>query len=90
MSKSKGNVRNANRSHLVCPDYWTREFARGECCTVGVLVQILFQTAAAGDSHAKESIRSYFFVDYGKIIADHSSGDPLRDSGEEQGKAVKL
>jgi hypothetical protein len=56
----------------------------------GILVQIPFRTAAAGDSHAKESIRSYFFIDYGKIIVDHSSGDSLRDSGEEQSKVVKL
>jgi hypothetical protein len=56
----------------------------------GVLVQIPFRTAAAGDSHTKESIRSYIFVDYGKIDADHSSCDSLRDSGEEQSKVVKL
>lgn len=55
----------------------------------GILVQIPFQTAAAGDSRSKESVRSYFFVDYGKIDANHSSGDSLRDSGEEQSKVVK-
>ena len=49
----------------------------------GKLVQISFRIAAAGDSRARESIRRYFFVDYGKIIVDHSSGDSLRDSGEE-------
>jgi hypothetical protein len=43
-----------------------------------------------GDSLAKKSIRSYFFVDYGKIDADHSSADSLRDGGKEQSKAVKL
>jgi len=52
--------------------------------------QVLFQTVAAGDSLATESIRSNFFVDYGKRDVDHSSGDSLGDSGEEQSKVEKL
>ena len=56
----------------------------------GILVQIPFRAAAVGDSRAKESIRSYVFVDYGKVITDNGSGDSLRDSGEEQSKVVKL
>ncbi len=43
-----------------------------------------------GDSRATESIRSNLFVDNGKRDVDHSSGDSLGDSGEEQSKAEKL
>jgi hypothetical protein len=50
---------------------------------LGLLVQVPFRTAATGDSLASESIRSYFCVDYVKIGANGSSGDTLRDSGEQ-------
>ena len=56
----------------------------------GVLVQVPFRTVAVGDSRAKESIRSNFFVDNGKIDVDRSSGNSLGDSGEEQSKVEKL
>jgi hypothetical protein len=58
----------------------------------GLLVQVPFLNSSRGpgDSLAKESIRSYFCVDYGKIEVDHSGGDSLRDSDEEQSKVVKL
>jgi hypothetical protein len=48
------------------------------------------QERAAGDSRAKEPIRSNILVDNGKRDADRSSGESLRDSGEEQSKVEKL
>jgi hypothetical protein len=42
--------------------------------------------SSRGDSRATESIRSNFFVDYGKRDVDRSSGDSLGDSDEEQSK----
>jgi len=50
----------------------------------------IVSNSSKGDLLAKESIWRYFFVDYGKRDADHSSGDPPGESGEEQSKVMKL
>jgi hypothetical protein len=45
----------ANESHLVCPDYWARKCAGGECCTEirRALDQTPYRTAAA-ETHRRE------------------------------------